>query len=133
MFLKALSAIGTLISSFAVILLIIIIIIQKFCIVLFSILKRNTALLYILLVATINRLLILPFLVHAGSFRVSVIHRTPGSLTCIRDHFYACVYTRGLSTPTVSQHNILDSEKLTRFFLVLSGSNSAFPGHGILE
>ena len=30
--------------------------------------------------------------VHAGSFRVSVIHRTlTGSLTCVRDHSYACV------------------------------------------
>ena len=25
---------------------------------------------------------------------------------CIRDHSYACVYTQGLGTPTVSQHNI---------------------------
>ena len=29
------------------------------------------------------------------------------SLTCIRDHFYACVYTRGLGTLTASQHLIL--------------------------
>ena len=38
--------------------------------------------------------------VHAGSFRVFVIHqtltRTTGSLTCVRDYFYACVYTRFL-------------------------------------
>ena len=58
---------------------------------------------------------------HAGSrFRVSVIHRTltwtTESLTCVRDHSYACVYTRGLGTPTASQHNIFDSGKtLTNF------------------
>ena len=37
--------------------------------------------------------------VHAGSFRVSVIHRTltwtAGPLTCVRDHSNACTYTRG--------------------------------------
>ena len=36
--------------------------------------------------------------VHAGSFRVSVIHRTQtwptGSLMSVHDHSYACVYTR---------------------------------------
>ena len=58
--------------------------------------------------------------VHAGSFRVSIIHQTlmgtTGALTCVRDHSYACVsYTWGLGTPTVSQHNILDSEELTNF------------------
>ena len=46
---------------------------------------------------------------HAGSFRVSVIHRTltwtTGSLTCVRS--YACVYTRGWGTQTRSQRNIL--------------------------
>ena len=53
---------------------------------------------------------------HAWSFRVSVIYRTltwaTGSLTCVRDHSYACVYiyTWGLGTPTVSQHNIFDSD-----------------------
>ena len=57
--------------------------------------------------------------VHAGSFCVSVIHRTltrtTGSLTCVRDHSCACVvlYTRGLGTPTASQHDIYDLEKLT--------------------
>ena len=58
------------------------------------------------------------FLVHAGSFCVSVFHRTrtwtTWSLTCVRDHSCACVYTRGLGTPTTSQH-IFDSEKLTKF------------------
>ena len=37
--------------------------------------------------------------VHAGSCRVSIIYRTltwtTGSLTCVRDHFCACVFTRG--------------------------------------
>ena len=37
--------------------------------------------------------------VHAGSFRVSIIHRTltwtTRSLTCVRDHSCACVYTHG--------------------------------------
>ena len=38
--------------------------------------------------------------VYAGSFRVSAIQRTltgtTGSLTCIRDHSYACACTRGV-------------------------------------
>ena len=41
-----------------------------------------------------------PLQVHAGSFRISIIHRTPtwttGSLTCVRVHSYVCVYTRGV-------------------------------------
>ena len=53
--------------------------------------------------------------VHAGYFLVCVIHRTltatAGSLTCVREHVYACVYTWGLGTPTASQHIIFDSEK----------------------
>ena len=53
---------------------------------------------------------------HAGSFRVCTIHRTltwtSVSLTCVQDYSYACVYTRGLGTPTASQHNIFDSVKL---------------------
>ena len=44
---------------------------------------------------------------------------TTGSLMCVRDHSHACVYTRGLGTPTASQHNIFDSEKLSPIFLVL--------------
>ena len=51
--------------------------------------------------------------VHAGSLCVSVIHQTltwtTGSLTCV--HSYACIYTRGWCTPTMSQHNILTVEK----------------------
>ena len=54
---------------------------------------------------------------HAGSFRVSIIHRTltwpTGSLTCVRDHSCVFAYTRGLGTPTASQHNILIRKTLT--------------------
>ena len=39
------------------------------------------------------------FSVHAGVFRVSVIHRTltliTGSLMCVHDHSCACIHTRG--------------------------------------
>ena len=64
---------------------------------------------------------------HAGTDRVSVIHQTvtwtTWSLTCVRNHSYACVciiiYKRGLGTPTASQHNIFDLEKLSQSFLVL--------------
>ena len=54
--------------------------------------------------------------VHAGSFQGSVIHLTltctAGSLTCVSGHSSACIYTQGLGTPTASQNNIFDSEKL---------------------
>ena len=54
--------------------------------------------------------------VHAIFVCVFIIHQTlsTGSLICVRDHSYACVYTQGLSTAT-SQHNIFDSEKFTFF------------------
>ena len=67
--------------------------------------------------------------VHAGSFRVSVIHRTLkwtiGSLTCVRDYSYACTRTHtrrvhahtGLGTPTASQHNILTRKNSYNLFL----------------
>ena len=62
---------------------------------------------------------------HAGSFRVFVIHqtltRTAGSLTCICDYSCVYAYTLGLGTPTASQHNIFDSEKLTIFFCTPDG------------
>ena len=62
--------------------------------------------------------------VHAGSFRVSIIHRTltwtTGSVTCVRDHSYACLNTRGLGTPTASQRSIFDSEKLSHNFFLCS-------------
>ena len=49
----------------------------------------------------------------AGSFRASIIHRalTTWSLTCVRDHSYACVYTRELGTPTASQLTFLTQKK----------------------
>ena len=64
-----------------------------------------------------------------GLFVVSVIHRTliwaTGSLTCVRDHSIPC--TRGSGTPTASQHNIFDSEKLTFFSLCPSRVLSPVP------
>ena len=60
-------------------------------------------------------------------FRVSVIHQsltwTTGSLTCVRDHSYACVYTQGLGTLTTSQHNIL-TKKNSHKFVLCSGQSS---------
>ena len=41
---------------------------------------------------------------------------TTWSLTC---HSYVCVYTQGLGTPTTSQHNIFNLEKLAQNVLVL--------------
>ena len=38
---------------------------------------------------------------------------TAGSLTCVRGHSYACVYTQGLGTPPSSQHIVLYSEQLS--------------------
>ena len=67
--------------------------------------------------------ILMNYKVHAGSYHVSVIHQsltwTAESLRCVRDHSYACVYTRELGTPTVSQHSIFDSEKVSQIFLVL--------------
>ena len=76
--------------------------------------------------ASCNRL-VLPnhntYKVHAGSFRVSVIYGTltwtAGALTCVRDHHYACIDSRGMDTPTMSQYNIFYLEKLSQIFLVL--------------
>ena len=51
--------------------------------------------------------------VHAGSFRVSVIHRSltwsTAALTCVCDHSYACVYTAFLS---LGLFNILSSPEV---------------------
>ena len=59
---------------------------------------------------------------HGGSFHVSIIHQTfiwtTGSLTCVRDHSYVCVYTWGLDTLKACQH-IFDSEKLSQYFFIL--------------
>ena len=63
--------------------------------------------------------------VPAGYFRVSIIHWTlkwtTGSLMCVHDLSYACVYTQGLGTPTASQHNVFDSGKLKVFFVLRMG------------
>ena len=52
----------------------------------------------------------------AGYFCVSIIHRTltwtAGALTCVHDLSYAFVNTRWFGTPTASQHNLFDWEKL---------------------
>ena len=65
-----------------------------------------------------TRNIIIIIKVHAGSFRVCIIHQTltwtTGSLTCVRDHSYACIFTQVLGTPTASQHNIFDLEKLSQ-------------------
>ena len=54
-----------------------------------------------------------------GYFHVSIVHRTltctTGALTCVHGLWCACVYTRGLGTPTASQHNLFDSEKTQSF------------------
>ena len=42
----------------------------------------------------------------------------------VLDHSYACVYTWGLGTPTASQHNIFDSEKLSQICIVLLTQSS---------
>ena len=63
-------------------------------------------------------------------FRVSVIHRTltwtTGSLTCVCDHSYACLYTLGvlgtyINSSEPAQH-FFDSEKnLEAFLMFLTG------------
>ena len=74
------------------------------------------------------------FLVLAASFRGSVILQTltwtTGSLTCVRHHSYAYVYTWGLGTLTARQH-IFDSEKLTSFSCAPNGLQIL--GHQILS
>ena len=47
----------------------------------------------------------------------SDVTSTIGSLTCVRYHSYACVYTRGLGTPTASQNNIFDRENISQNFI----------------
>ena len=69
--------------------------------------------------------------VHAGSFSVSVIYRTQtrttGSLTCGRDHSFACVYTHGGWAE--SQHNIFFTRKNShKFFLCSSRGQGSNPG-----
>ena len=59
--------------------------------------------------------------VHAGSFHVSIIHQTLTWTTgsWVRDHFYVCVYTQGLGTPTMSQTTFLTRKNSHKFFIVL--------------
>ena len=40
---------------------------------------------------------------------------------CVRGLSYVCVYTWGLDTPTASQHNLFDWEKLKMFLVLLTG------------
>ena len=47
---------------------------------------------------------------------------TPGSLRCVRENSYACVYTHGLGTPTASQYNICDLEKLSQIVSCAAGA-----------
>ena len=58
---------------------------------------------------------------------VSVIHRTltwtTGSLTCVRDHSYAWVYTQELGTPTAIQHNIKQTKNNNNSFNTKTQSN----------
>ena len=42
---------------------------------------------------------------------------------CVRDHSYACEYTRGLGTPTTESRQHFDSEKLIFFLCSGRGSN----------
>ena len=58
-----------------------------------------------------------------------------GSLTCVglRDHSYVCVYTRGLGTPTASQYNIFDPEKLSQMFLVLLIDSGGIRTSGLFD
>ena len=48
--------------------------------------------------------------------RIFNVRRPTWSFLCA-----ACVYTGGLGTPTTSQHNIFDSEKLSHFGVLLTG------------
>ena len=76
---------------------------------------------------------------HAESFRVSrksteLWRGLQGSLTCVRDYCYACVYTHdGLDTPTTSQHNIFDSKKLSQIFCSCAPDVVRFSGLWILS
>ena len=74
-------------------------------------------------------------------FRVSVIHRTltwtTGSLTCVRDHCYTCVYTHGGfgHTDSESAQHFDSGKTLTRFSCAPDGVRtsglwiSAFRNH----
>ena len=74
--------------------------------------------------ATVSRYpTLINYKVHAGSFHVPIIHRTmtwtTGSLACVPDHSCACVYTLGLGTLAMTQHNIFWLGKTHNNFLVV--------------
>ena len=58
---------------------------------------------------------------HAGSFRVCIVHRTltwtTGSLTCLRDHSYARIYTRRWSHRLRVSITFLTRKNSHNFFL----------------
>ena len=74
--------------------------------------------------------------VHAGYFRVSIIHRTlTWTLTCVHGLSIVCVHihTQGLGpTPTASQH-IFDSEKLYVFLVLPTGFEPSTFGSPVQE
>ena len=55
--------------------------------------------------------------VHAGSFRVSVIHRTSPKST--RSFLCLRIHTRAVGTQAATQDNILDSENKSQCFIVI--------------
>ena len=59
--------------------------------------------------------------VHAGSFHVSVFHQpltwTTGSLTCVHDHSYACVYAQGLAHRQWVSRTFFAQKNSHKFFL----------------
>ena len=63
--------------------------------------------------------------VQAGRVRVSLIYRTLAwttiSLTCVRDHPCACIYTRGLGTPTRVSTTFLTRKNSQVFLVFLTG------------
>ena len=60
--------------------------------------------------------------VHAGSFCVSAIHRTltrtTGSLTCVRNHSYACVYTQVVGHTENGSNTFLTQKNSHNLFLL---------------
>ena len=61
--------------------------------------------------------------VRAGYFCVSIIHQTDMDYINVRTCSYACVYTRGWSTPTTNQRTILTWKNSHKLFLC-SGRDS---------
>ena len=61
--------------------------------------------------------------VHAGSFHVSIIHRTLTwttlSLTCLRDPYYACVYAPGVGHTDSESAEHFRLGQFSQMFIVL--------------